>query len=472
MKAVPYRQTASPAQAVSAPAIAPLLQWQGPATAAHSAVRPASSGVQTSLTNNFVTAVPYDAPSAAVAEPASPSPAEELVPLAPVLTTPEPDQALSAVVDDHGYNQACDAQICAVPPTRRLYARAESLLWWLSAESVPPLVTSSPLGTPPVDAGVLGRPGTSILFGGDSVNGGVRAGGRAVLGWWLDSGSRLEGEWFGLSSLESSFRQSSDENAILARPFYNLHTAAQDSLLVAYPGLFQGHVGAEVHSSFLGAGIHSLQNLTFSQHGNDFSKRIDVLYGFRYLGLYGNLDVDSSATVVDQSSPLVGTVLTTKDSFRASNSFFGVNFGAAIERRSRRWHLVTTGRLGIGGTAERVTITGNTAVAFPGASATDYSGGLLALPTNMGSYSHGAFALVPQLELKLGFDLTSKLRVTCGYDLIYWSRVVRPGNQISTFVNPTQAAGQPLVGVPGPLFELRETDLWVQGVSTGLEYRF
>jgi Putative beta barrel porin-7 (BBP7) len=77
------------------------------------------------------------------------------------------------------------------------------------------------------------------------------------------------------------------------------------------------------------------------------------------------------------------------------------------------------------------------------------------------------------VSLKLGYGLTPKVRFTVGYDLIYWSRAVRPGGQIDTSINLTQLlppAQQ--TGAPGPLFAFRESDLWIQGLSVGGELRF
>src|SRR5262245_52245287 len=60
----------------------------------------------------------------------------------------------------------------------RVWADAELLLWWQRGASLPPLATTSPPGTPLDQAGVLGAPGTSVLFGGTRVNGDLRIGGR------------------------------------------------------------------------------------------------------------------------------------------------------------------------------------------------------------------------------------------------------------------------------------------------------
>jgi hypothetical protein len=45
-----------------------------------------------------------------------------------------------------------------------VWFRAEALLWWSKGSVMPPLVTTSPIGTLPQDAGVLGK-NTAILLG-------------------------------------------------------------------------------------------------------------------------------------------------------------------------------------------------------------------------------------------------------------------------------------------------------------------
>jgi hypothetical protein len=67
------------------------------------------------------------------------------------------------------------------------------------------------------------------------------------------------------------------------------------------------------------------------------------------------------------------------------------------------------------------------------------------------------------------------VRLTFGYQFLYWSRVARPGEQIDRVINPTQIpvfGGNQLLGParPEPLFTT--TDFWAQGLNLGLEVRF
>jgi hypothetical protein len=353
-------------------------------------------------------------------------------------------------------------------PRSPIYVRGEYLGWWLKGDSTPPLVTTSPNGTVIGAAGVLGQPGTSVLYGGSGVNGGMRSGARVVAGWWLNPTSRIECEFFGLGTIQSGFNESSTGNPILARPFYNLQTGAQDSNVLAFPTTTQGSIKVQEQSSFLGAGIHATQNLSCINCCPDRQYRWDFLYGFRYLRLAENLTINSSLT----STVSPGTVFTTFDGFKTANNFYGADLGLMRERRSSRWSLTTIGRIALGFTSQVATISGNSTTTPAGGPTTNSTGGLLALPSNIGTYHRDTFTYVPQLELKLGYYVTQNLRLTVGYDLIYWSRVARPGEQISTSVNTSQANGGTLTGPAGPLFSFHESDLWIQGVSVGGELVF
>ena len=348
---------------------------------------------------------------------------------------------------------------------RATYVRGEYLLWTITGDSLPPLVTTSPTGTPPAQAGVLGQSGTSTLFGDQSVNNNARSGARLLFGCWLNPTARFEFEWFVLGGQRTTFNQSSDGSTILARPFFNVATGLQDSSLIAYSGLAQGQIAISDASFFNGAGAHVMRTIRVDQSADGAVRRIDGLYGFRYLGLYEDLRINSSS-----SGPASATAVF--DQFRTSDSFYGGNFGLMSSRYRGRWSFVTIGRVGFGDTAQHIHIAGSTGTSVLAGPSHSFLGGLLALPSNMGDYGRDFFSVVPQLELKLAFTITANLRATVGYDAIYWSHVVRPGQQIDSSINPTQMSGGRLVGTSGPLPTFHETDIFIQGLSTGLEYRF
>ena len=144
--------------------------------------------------------------------------------------------------------------------------------------------------------------------------------------------------------------------------------------------------------------------------------------------------------------------------------------GFATQWHQDRWSLDTLLKVGIGQTNTQVLINGWTTVIVNGATA-GYSGGQLALPSNMGPHNSSQFSMVPEIGLTLGYDLTSRLKATAGYTLLYWPNVARPGDQIDLNLDPAQFPPPTATGTK-PEFALHTSDFWAQGVNLGLDYRF
>ena len=100
------------------------------------------------------------------------------------------------------------------------------------------------------------------------------------------------------------------------------------------------------------------------------------------------------------------------------------------------------------------------------------------LSGNIGSFSQDRFSVVPQVGIRVGYNITPNLRVYVGYDFLYWSSVLRPGDQIDRGLNelaipnfgsqPGTPAGDPR----RPMVPFRDSDFWAQGVNFGLEFRY
>jgi hypothetical protein len=89
---------------------------------------------------------------------------------------------------------------------------------------------------------------------------------------------------------------------------------------------------------------------------------------------------------------------------------------------------------------------------------TTTAGDLFTNPNNIGNFETSSFSVVPQLEIKLGYDITRNLRATIGYDAMLWTNVERPGNQINHVIGS------------GSLND--RSTVFVNGVSAGLEFRW
>jgi hypothetical protein len=370
----------------------------------------------------------------------------------------------------------CDFGLCG-PGLReilcnRLWFHGEALLWWLRGGQTPPLLTTSPPSTPLTQAGVLGQPDTTILFGDQQLNTGMHAGGRMTFGLWLDNceESGLEFSYLILGQNTQAYSNASSGTPILARPFFDVSTGSQNSVVLAYPNTFSGTFNATSTENFQGAEALWRRAIV---HGCD--GHVDVLVGYRFLRLTDGLEIADSLTTSTSASV---TTLDVSDTFHTRNDFNGAEVGFASQWRQNRWSLDTLLKMGIGQTDTRVLINGWTTVVANGANVAGYSGGLLALPSNMGTHESQQFSVVPEIGLTLGYDLTPRLKATVGYTLLYWTNVARPGDQIDLNVDPRQfppvnpLQPPPPTATAQPAFALHTSDFWAQGLNVGLDYRF
>jgi hypothetical protein len=135
--------------------------------------------------------------------------------------------------------------------------------------------------------------------------------------------------------------------------------------------------------------------------------------------------------------------------------------------------LELAGKLALGTNHERVSINGTTTISADGlTNPGTFPGGIFAQPSNIGTTARNQFAVIPEGQLRIGYQLRPHILATVGYDVLYWNQVVRPGSQIDRSVNPTQTLGGALVGPASPAPQFNRTDFWVQGMSFGLEFRY
>jgi hypothetical protein len=321
---------------------------------------------------------------------------------------------------------------------------------------------------------VLGLPSTSILFGDTRVNGNIRSGGRFTLGYWIDSIRHLgiEANYLFIGRDTDRYGAASDGDPILARPFFDIETGTEVAHLVAFDPTRQGSIDITATNGFQSAEL-ALRRALFVQQdsivdGCDLhERRLDLLLGYRFSMLDDGLRVDEYYQTIGP------TTFELLDVFDTTNTFHGAEVGISNRLRWRRLSLDLLLKLALGNSRSKVFIDGSTTTTVGGGAATTNPGGLLALTTNMETYIHSDFAVIPELGIKLGYNITQRLRATFGYTLIYWSRVARPGDQVDLDLNPSYFpnAGPP-TGAARPRFALVTTDFWAQGMDFGLECRF
>lgn len=402
----------------------------------------------------------------------------------PLPPTDQPEPKLSQAVPPDRQPELLPALIIRVEPSRGLldgfWGEAEYLLWWQRGTPLPPLVTTSPPGTPRSSAGVLGQSGTQILFGNSREGEGPLNGGRFTLGYWWDPDETvgIQGSFFFLQNATFAFQDASDGSRILARPFFDANPAvnAAASQLVAFPGKFAGLVTAGGSSSLLGAEALLRWGLwgDWDPVSDRRAWRVDVVAGYRYLNLCENLNVHEDLSSIDPlNAPLVpGTRFQLRDLFGTTNDFHAGQLGIIGEIRRGPWSIQGNVKVGLGVNMETATIAGDTLVTVPGTPALLTSGGLLAQPTNIGHYFRDVFAVVPEVGISVAYQVTPRLQLSAGYTCIWWNHVARPGDQIDLVVNSTQLGGHLLTGPSRPLFAFGDSSYWVQGLTAGVRLNY
>jgi hypothetical protein len=358
----------------------------------------------------------------------------------------------------------------------RFWAEADTLLWWMKGPNLPPLVTTSPAGTPIGQAGVLGSNGTTVLFGNSTVNEDARIGGRVTAGWWFDKEDTtfgVEGSFFRLEGKAANFLASSNGNPILARPFIDAVSGGQSSQRVAFPGDLAGTVGvSDATSGLLGAGVLLRERLCC---GCNYT--LDILAGYRYLTFSDNLSISENLINTNPNNPNFipqGANILVGDRFGAKNQLNALDVGLTGEFHRGPWEMMVRGKVAVGYNHQAVDISGGTEVLFAPAAPSANVGGLLAQTTNIGHHSRDEISVVPELDVQLGYRLTPSVTVSVGYSYLNWSNVVRGANQIDQVVNPNliPPAVNPGTGPNRPAFAFQRTDLWAQGLSLGLAFRY
>jgi hypothetical protein len=204
---------------------------------------------------------------------------------------------------------------------------------------------------------------------------------------------------------------------------------------------------------------------------------VDVLFGYRYLSFSDNLSINENLTVTNPNNPNFipqGTNILLFDRFGGKNQLNALDWGITGEYRRGPWEVNGCAKLAVGYTDQALDITGGTVILSPPAVPTTNIGGLLAQITNVGHFGRHEVSVVPEIDLKLKYRITPSLAVSAGYTFLYWTRVVRGANQIDLTVNSNliPPAVNPGTGPNRPAFEFNRTDLWAQGLSLGLDFRY
>jgi hypothetical protein len=348
----------------------------------------------------------------------------------------------------------------------------EYLHWYVQRQPTPTLVTTGSVND--TIPGALGQPSTRVLLNEVTIGSG-HDGARFTAGYDFGSDHQfgVDGSFFILSNNNRSanFTSSgSTKSPLIARPFYNVVSGAQDSDPIGIPGVQSGSLTVTTPQRLFGGEVNGRMLLTTSTVPDS---HWGLIAGIRYLSMDEKLLIDENeADVPGLGTP--GNRLVLNENFTTYNRFYGGQIGTEWEKHFGRLYAILRLKVAAGETDEKLKISGST---------TQYNGdgtvtfapnqALYVSPANVGSRTQNQFTIVPEANFHVGFVVSENIRLTAGYDGLYWSNVLRPGKQVNQHVN-VQPLGSPVpLGPiePQPL-PLANSGLWAQGWNLGVEFQF
>jgi hypothetical protein len=370
--------------------------------------------------------------------------------------------------------------------------RGEPLRWWIPhGPNAAVLVTTSTTGLATGETGALGEPHTVALVspGDNTVNYGWSTGFRLSMGLALNGLPPIDVSGFSFNRNVLVFAAGSTNatGQLLGRPVQlsNISTSTISGTeaveFVNIPGIAAGTVTIRSRLSLWGIDANGLFNCAEADR-----IKIDLLLGYRHTDLYEAFEIQNSLVGIKGNVNFGGKTFPTGfstsviDSFKARNAFDGGQFGfrttfGLVERLM----LFSDLKFAMGITNQALTIGGTSTVnaAVANRPSGTLQGGILALASNSGQQSRSEFSIIPEANLGLSCQLNSWWRIFGGYNILYWSSIIRPGDHINNVVDsrqiPTDQDFNPSVrpGTPGfPSFVTRS--FTVHGFFVGMEFGF
>jgi len=423
--------------------------------------------------------------------------------------SPQPSYAPLAHPDGWTPSPSCYCDEGDGRSAYQFYANAEFLLWNFRNDSLPRLATAVPVGLLQVpNQDTLAVAGGSIPFGptqtflvpvslvsnptvNRDLDPGDQLGARLTVGYWLDSTDQIGVEASGLyihprvtnfiATTGNSVNQFTINTGVTTQVFSlaggvpvpvssnTLAVARQTTALTV--GDFRSQLlGGELNARCLGCSIGSVTFLG--------------LTGVRYLEFREGLNVQNSIQFntppgfADPTGLSFPTNLgfSTFDSLTTRNRYYAPQIGADAEFECGGVFFTARGKVAVGVMQQIVDVVGQTTpMGFTLPVGGSTSSGLLSSPIDQGRRDRTRVAVVPELNLKLGYQFNSAIRAYIGYDYLYLQHVIRPGilSDLSRSNTEVTVAGTTnTINVSQPVIRLRDQDVWVQGINLGVEFRY
>jgi hypothetical protein len=360
----------------------------------------------------------------------------------------------------------------------RVWAGAEYLLFWTEEAPISvPIAT----GGPAAGFGVLGAPGTVVRLGNSDVDFREQHGIRVVGGGWITDSLGIEASGFILPTKTQRIGPigPTEQFPTLARPFADANLRGQNVRLLSRPATFEGSIGAQAQMSLWGAEVAPV--LRVLDRGGRVT--LDGMVGFKHVSLEESLDISDSARALaggvanfNGVAFRTGATTSSTDHFYTANRIYAAMLGGRVNLHLQAFTLSLAGKISLGTNEQTVAADGSTTLVGPFPSPTVVGGGLYAVGPIVGRRTNSEFVAVPELNLNLTCQVTTHLTVSFGYNVLYISDVVRPGDQLGSAINPafvpTSSNFGSRIGSALPQVPFKQSDFWANGLNLGLTVGF
>ena len=191
------------------------------------------------------------------------------------------------------------------------------------------------------------------------------------------------------------------------------------------------------------------------------------LMGFRYFNINEAFELNDAIINITPNS-----VVNVRDNFSTKNNFYGMQIGARDRFDYSKLTLDVSAQVALGINHQSLAINGQTNI---NNQKIVQLIGLFAEPSNIGTHKNNSFAVIPELRIKLVYNINQHITPFISYDCLYINNVIRPGQQIDRNINLSQnrlIGGTGVLSGPAyPAVRFNSTGMWMQGVSAGLEIR-
>ncbi len=366
---------------------------------------------------------------------------------------------------NYTYNDCCTCE--------SFWGSAEYLYWDLKdGPRVPALVVSE-------SCNCDGASKSETKLGCEKLDSKWRSGGKFALGYWFDCehcfGAELNYFVLPNTSRKHSVHHSEcGKDEALRIPFCVIGQDCDDSTDLSFPGVFDGWAKLKESNMMQGAELNGWMTIP-----STCDYKAGWLVGFRYW----NFDEHLKFTTCTPTVGITNDIWATKDKFRVENNFYGGQIGFGMETAYDQFYLNGKVKLALGALCAERRISGGLLTnefnepPFDGEAAV-YEGGYFALPSRIGHRKTTKFAVIPDVNINIGYQFTDCFRIQVGYTFLYINRVLRAGKQFDNCINPEESLA--IQGNKNALVanceshsrSLRTSSLWAQGLNVGIEFQF